>query len=228
MAVSSGFFKKIQRWVIDNESGELLFLPFQTEGNPYKSKILLVGSNSEPLLEMNASDIQLLADTLVDTKKFLDVFQNEVAEASREFKGSLKFASWVNENFGEQVVLSSINCLNSKNTDIKRLKKENDPLYLKGFEIFKEVINEFQPNVLIIQGSATLKLFLEQFENQLLNYQLDDLTMSVQELEEKETITKLSLNSGKEVNILVSRSMGAFGKEGRTFRKFKENLKQLL
>ncbi|MDI7743140.1 RNA 2'-phosphotransferase [Lysinibacillus fusiformis] len=228
MAVSTGFMKKIQRWAIDEQSGEILFLPFQTEGNPYKSKVVLAGANPEPLLQVDASDFQIFAETLVDANLFSDLFPDEIAEASREYKGSLNFAAWVKENLHEQVVLSSINALNLDAGELKPLKKEQDPLYVKGFDILKEVINEFQPEVLIIQGSTAYKLFMEQYKEQLVDVEVDDLTMSVQALEQKGVIAKLSLNNDRKVNILVCRSMGAFGKEGKTFGEFKEIMRNLI
>lgn len=228
MAVSTGFLKKIERWAVDENSGEILFLPFQADGNPYKSRILLVGTMPEPLLQVDASDFQMLAETLVDSTLFSDLFQHEVMEASREYKGSLNFASWVKQQYDEQIVLSSINCLNLENEELKLLKKEKDPLYLNGFEIFKEVINEFEPEVLVIQGSNAFKLFMEQFKYELVDVEVDDLALSVQALEQKGVIAKLRLGSGRNVNILVCRSMGAFGKDGKTFGEFKAILEALL
>ncbi|MDN4494657.1 RNA 2'-phosphotransferase [Ureibacillus aquaedulcis] len=228
MAISTGFLKKIQRWVIDNESGEVLFLPFQAQGNPYKSRVLLVGAFPEPLLQVNAADFPILAETLVDKDLFTDLFRDEIEEASREYKGAINFASYVAEALNEQVVLSSINCLNLESTELKQLKKDKDPLYLDGFTIFKEVVDEFEPEVLIVQGSSAFKLFIEQFKARLVDLEVDDLALSVQALEQKGVIAKLELDSGKIVNILVCRSMGAYGKEGKTFGEFKANLKQLL
>ncbi|MFC7687994.1 hypothetical protein [Ureibacillus sp. GCM10028918] len=228
MAVSAGFLKKIQRWVIDDQSGEMLFLPFQSQGNPYKSKMLLVGATPEPLIQVNTSDFEILAETLVDSSLFGDLFQDEIGEASREYKGSLNFASWVKENLNEQVVLSSINCLNLENAEFKQLKKDRDPLYLKGFDIFTDVINELEPEILVIQGSPAYKLFMEHFKEQLEDIEVEDMAISVQTLEQKGVIAKLRLNNGRNVNILVCRSMGAFGKEGKTFIEFKATIEELL
>ncbi len=228
MAVSTGFLKKIQRWTVDEQSGEILFLPFQTQGNPYKARVLLVGAYPEPVLQVNLADLQILAETLMETNLFSDLYRDEIEEVSREYKGSLNFAAWLKENLHEQVVLSSINCLNLETAELKQLKKDKDPLIWRGYEVFKEVMNEFNPDILIIQGSAAFKSFMEQFKDQLIDFEAADMAMSVQTLEQKGTIAKLSLNNGRNVNILVSRSMGAFGKEGKTFGELKRNLSQLL
>lgn len=228
MPVSKGFLKKIQQWVVDEQSGEVLFLPFQAQGNPYKSKVLLVGATPEPLIQVNTSDIDILAETLVDSNLFSDLFRDEVEEASREYNGTLNFAAWAKENFNEQIVLSSINCLNLENVELKQLKKEKDPLYLKGFDIFKNVLNEFEPKIVVIHGTSAYKLFMEQFKEQLVDIEVDDIALSVQALEQKGVIGKFRLNNGRNVNILVCRSMGTFGKEGKTFGEFKDTLKQLL
>jgi len=228
MSVSVGFLKKIQQWISDDSSEEILFLPFQTQGNPYKAKVLLAGAYPEPPIQVKEEDSQILADTLVDANLFQDLFQNEISTASREYRGSLNFAAWGKEHLQQQIVLSSINCLNVKSAQLKRLKKEDDPLYLKGFSIFEEVLNEFEPEVLVIQGSTAFKLFVDQFKDRLVDVEVDDLTMSVQALQQRGVIAKLCLNNGRNVNILVSKSMATFGKEGKTFGEFKDILKQLL
>jgi hypothetical protein len=228
MTVSTGFFRRIQQWILDEQSGNISFLPFQVDGNPYKSKILLVGANPEPLTHLDTEYMKILADTLVDPKLFQDLFQDEIPAASREYKGSLNFASWMKANLNETVTLSSINCLNLDDVQLKQMKKEKNPLYLKGFEVFEEVVNEFEPQLLIIQGSQAYKLFIDQFKEQLKDYEMDNLALSVQLLEQKGKIAKFFLNSGKSVNVLVCRSMGAFGKEGKSFGAFKEILHQVL
>ncbi|RHW32751.1 hypothetical protein D1B33_16420 [Lysinibacillus yapensis] len=224
MTVSMGFFRKIEQWLIDEQSGEILFLPFQADGNAYKSKVLLVGSQPEPLIQIGNADIQFLADALVDRHLFQDVFQEEISEASREYRGALNFASWMKENLKQQVVFSSLNCLNVEDELLKQLKKSKDPLYLRGFEIFKEVIDELEPELLIIQGAPTFKQFIERFKEHLADYAEEDLLQSVQVLEQKGSIGQLKLNNGKKAQILVCRSMGAFGKTGKSFGEFKSIL----
>ena len=91
MAVSAGFYKKIQQWVIDEQSGDVAFRPFQTDGNPYMSNVFLVNTNPEPLAEIYASDLKLHADSLVDTNLFEELNRGQLNVSSREYKGNLNF-----------------------------------------------------------------------------------------------------------------------------------------
>lgn len=229
MTVSRGFYKKIQQWVMDNETGEITFLPFQADANPYKSKVFLVGASPEPKFELNLEDLEIYVESLVDAKLFQDLFAQEIKEASREYKGCINFASWMKEHFKENIVLTNTNCLFKENAqEVKQMKKEGHPLYKKGFQIFEDVVNEFEPEVLILQGSSSYKAFIDQFEGRLIEYKGKDTQDTVAQLEQQGVIAKLPLNNGKNVNVIVCRSMGYFGKEGNSFGDFKATLEQIL
>lgn len=225
MSVSKGFFKKIQQWAVDKQSDSIAFLPFQGDGNPYKSKVFLVGTKPELEFHMDAGDIEIYADSLVDSRLFHDVFHDEM---SREYIGSINFAKWVKEHLNESVTLSSINCYISDPANLKQLKKSKDPLYIQGFEVFQQVLHEFEPYILILHGASTFKLFLNQFQHQLVDFKEQDLKETVANLEQKGVIAKLPLNNGRYINVLVCRSMGYFGKEGNSFGHLKSTLNKLL
>ncbi|MEK9196725.1 hypothetical protein [Ureibacillus sp. FSL E2-3493] len=225
MSVSKGFLKKIQSWAVDKKSDSIAFLPFQGDGNPYKSKVFLVGAKPELHFHLDAGDIEIYADSLVDSKLFHDVFHDEM---SREYKGSINFAKWVEEHLNASVTLSSVNCFISDPDNLKQLKKSKHPLYIQGFEVFQQVLNEFEPNILVLQGASAYKLFFEQFQHQLVELREQDINETVANLERKGVIAKLQLNNGGIVDVLVCRSMGYFGKEGNSFRQIKSTLTQLL
>ena len=226
MTVSTGFNRKIQKWVL-NEEGKITFHPFKVDGNPYKSKVFLVSATPEPYLSVDPRDLKLHIDSLVDSTTFQDLYFDELKATSREYKGSLNFVNWAKEQLKENVVLTYINSLNLDNPQhLKLLKKQKDPLYQQGLKVFKEVLVEFSPSILIIQGTTAWKQFLEQFETHLMDFEATGLT--VQQLESKGVIAKLQLENGVVADILVCRSMGYFGKEGASFAEFKKTLEQLL
>ncbi len=229
MTVSRGFYKKIQQWIMDNEIGDCTFQPFQVDGNPYKSKVFLVGASPEPKLEINYNDLNLYVESLVDIELFQDAFSEELQTASREYKGCLKFISWMKEHYNENIVLTNVNCLPVESAQkLKQMRKEQHRLYKRGLEIFEEVVNEFEPEILVLQGSSSYKSFIDNFGDKLVDFIGKDTSDTVQQLEQKGVIAKLPLKNGKNVNILVCRSMGYFGKEGSTFGDFKATLERIL
>ncbi|MEL3959852.1 hypothetical protein [Lysinibacillus endophyticus] len=226
MTVSTGFNRKIQKWVL-NEQGKVAFQPFKVDGNPYKSKIFLVSATPEPYISVDPLDIRLHIDSLVDSIAFQELYYDEIKASSREYKGCLNFVIWAKEHLKENVVLSYINSLYIDSPQqLKHLKKQKDPLYQQGLDVFKEVLVEFSPSILIVQGTTAWKQFLEHFETQLIDF--DSKGLTVQQLESKGVVAKIQLDSGEVVNILVCRSMGYFGKEGASFTEFKNALEQLL
>lgn len=227
MTVSMGFYKVIKQWVIDSETGNITFQPFQADGNPYKSNVFLVGASPELNLEIAMNNLKLYVESLVDGKLFQETFAQELQSASREYKGSLNFVSWMKERYNENVVLTNVNCLSTENAQmLKQMKKQEHPLYKRGLQIFEEVLNEFAPEIVILQGSSAYKAFIEHFGDRLIDFVSTNDT--VQQLEQKGVLAKFPLKNGKNINIIVSRSMSYFGKEGNSFGKFKATINRIL
>ncbi|KGR79270.1 hypothetical protein [Ureibacillus manganicus] len=227
MAVSAGFYKKIEQWVLNPQLDEISFQPFQTNGNPYRSNVFLIGETPEPYLQIDADDLDLYAQSLVDREVFQELFYEELKSASREYRGCIHFMDWMKENYNEVVVFSYLNCLHVEDPNYyKELKMRQDPLYAKGMEILPELLDEFAPKMVIVQGAANWKQFIERFEEQLID--VTDIKQSVQQLESKGVLAKLPLTSGESVSVLACRSMGNFGKTGSTFGELKQIINQLL
>lgn len=226
MTVSAGFYKKIYDWVIDEKSGKVAFQPFQVDGNPYKSKVILVRATPESLPQEDLKDVKLYVDSLVDAKLFKELNSHQIKTVSREYKGCINFVTWMKEHYSENVVLANVNSLVESTQHLKQIKKKNDALYKKGIKIFEEVLNEFKPEIIILQGSTVLKQFREQFENQLIFH--NDSFEKVQQLEQMGVFAEFPLQNGQRVKILGCRSMTYFGKDGVNFGEFKFTLDQLL
>jgi len=227
MAVSAGFYKKIKQWMIDSEAGKIAYQPFQANGNPYKAKIFIIGATPEPHLQIHPDNLDFYARFLVDSEGFQEIFQEEINAASREYKGCLNFMEWMKGNHNETVVLSYLNSLYVENTQsLKELKKQKHPLFTKGTQLLQEILNEFAPKILIVQGASNWKLFLDQFGDQLVD--VVSINESVQQLESRGVVAKLLLTNGEEVNVLACRTLGNFGKTGTSFSELKQIVLNLL
>lgn len=227
MTVSAGFYKKIEQWVVDSKEQKIAFQPFQANGNPYKSNTFIITATPEPFLQIDLDDLDIFAESLVSSNEFQELFSEEIKTASREYKGCLNFMEWMKTNYGENVVLSYLNCLYVEDSrQYKEMKKQNMPLYERGMAILQELLNEFSPKVVIVQGATNWKQFLELYGEQLTV--VADLNQSVQQLETQGVLAKLSLENGEVVNILACRSLGNFGKTGTSFSVLKQTINDLL
>lgn len=228
MAISLGFYKKIFNWVTEEESERTLFKPFQIDGNPYKSRVFLVNLNPNPVLKVEENSVRIFADALVDNELLHDLYRLELSQASREFKGSMQFAAWMKKQFGENIVLTSVNAYQTDEPkELKAIKKTDPANYQRGFDIFKAVMNEFQPEVVILQGTAALEQFKVLYNKQLVIYN-SSISLKVQELENIGVFAELHYENGKTAKIMACRSMGYFGKEGASFEIFKKRLKEIV
>lgn len=227
MVVSTGFYRKVEKWLVDEQTGEKLYKPFQVSGNPYKANVFLVNTMASPVLATEKSYIKLFADGLVDEEILHELYAGELANASREYKGSVQFAKWLYKVSGEQAVLTSLNAYEVDDVkDAKLIKKQHPAQYERGQEIFDEVFEEFAPKIVILQGKAAVEQFQERFAEGLILKNTKHT--KIQDLEEAGLFATLHLEDGRMVEVFATRSMAYFGKDGASFEKFKKNLKKAL
>lgn len=226
MPISVGFYKKVSQWLMDTSLESVKFRPFLTKGNPYKSRIFLVSSNAVPYFHVENNSEKIFAESLVNRPLLEELYFSELQAAPREFQGSLQFEAWL-EAQGHSLLYTSLNAYQLNGQDDVKLAKQNDEEnYARGERIFKEVLHEFQPEILILQGATALNQFKKQFAENLVLYY--PTITKVQLLEEAGPFAEMHFANGKKMLVFVTRSMGYFGQDGAKFEKFKEKLMEAL
>ena len=225
MGVSIGFQRKINDWIVSQEQ-EVIFQPFLVDGNPYKSRIFVVGGFPQPKLEIDSFERAQYIESLVDVELF-DILYGEKMQ-SRENKGIVAFMRWLQEVCGEVVVNTNVTTLMADSAkQLKQFKKIAPQDYERGFQVFREVLEEFQPEMLILHGADALKPFRHQFNDCLVDYY--GHIEKVQELEEVGVFGEIHFHAERKVKILACRSLSMYGKSGEKFADFKQHvLDQLL
>lgn len=227
MTVSVGFYKKMHNWIIDEYTGEIVFRPFQVNGNPYKSKVLIVGITPEPLMERELDNPRIYADSLVDGELFEELNESRLKEVSREYKGVQNFVKYMKERYNEDVIISNVNCYIAEDANtLKKMKGLKNPLIVKGERIFREVVEEFSSPLIILQGTKTLKEFTDAFSEQL--HYKTDFSLPIQEIENQGIFAELTLSNGNVCKVLACRSMSYFNKNGSKFEQLKVNIDTII
>lgn len=212
---------------MDVEKNEVRYRPFIMDGNPYKSRVFLVGSNAIPFFMVEQGDEKSFADALLNQDLLEDLYDRDIHDAPREFKGSLHFAKWLQKEFNETTVYTSLNAFQVETADeLKKVKKENPQAFARGQVIFDEVFNEFQPEIIILQGTAALNQFKEMYAERLVIY--NSTITKVQQLEVEGPFAEMLDQNGKKVYIFATRSMSYFGKDGLKFGDFKNKIREFL
>ncbi|WP_042470340.1 hypothetical protein [Bacillus ndiopicus] len=225
MAVSAGFYKKIKAWVTDGDA-QLAFRPFQVDGNPYKSKMLVVGAFATPKIESDTTDERVYIEALVNAQLFEEMYGFEMRQKSREYLGTLHFIEWIKEELNTCATITYMNVLQARDAkEFKLTHKENLALYSRGQEVFGEIVEEFQPEFIVLHGTEAVQQFRTHFAEQLADYYSQ--VNKVQQLEEYGVFGELHCKNGHIVKVLACRSMSYYGKEGKAFQQFKEKLKSL-
>lgn len=212
---------------MDEAKSKVAYRPFLIDGNPYQSRIFLVGSNALPLFKVKQGGEKSFADALVNQDILEDLYADELLHAPREVKGSFHFADWLQKEFNEPVVYTTINTYQVESTEaFKQIKRENPEAISRGQVIFDEVLNEFQPEFIVLQGTAALNQFKELYAERLVIYNVT-LTKVLQ-LEEDGPFAEMLDANGKRVYIFATRSMAYFGKIGSKFEGFKGKIREKL
>ena len=224
MGISIGFHRKVNDWILSQEQ-EVVFRPFLVDGNPYKSRVFVVGAFPQPNLNIQPDEQQQYIESVVDVALFDSVYGEKMQ--SRENKGVTAFAQWLKETCGEAVVNTNVMTLMADSVkQLKEFKKTIPQDYEKGFQVFREVLEEFQPEIVILHGADALKQFRHQFEDCLIDYYAH--IEKVQELEEVGAFAEIHFHEERKVKILACRNLSMYGKTGEKFAHFKKNVRQQL
>lgn len=226
MPVSIGFYKKIYEWLVNETQTTVAFRPFLTNGNPYKSRIFLVGSNAVPLFKVAVKEAPIFAEGLINRELFMQQFHEQYLTAPRDFKGSIYFNQWL-EQLGETVIYTTLNTYQLENANDAKIAQKEDALnFARGQQIFNEVLQEFQPKIIVLQGTSAFNQFKTMYEESLVIF--NPAITKVALLEEQGPFAEMHYVTGKKALIFVTRSLSYFGKDGKNFEQFKENLMRIL
>ena len=220
MGVSIGFQRKINDWILSQEQ-EIIFRPFLVDGNPYRSRVFIVGAFPQPKLDIQPGEQQQYIESLVDIELF-DSHYGDLLQ-SRDNKGVTAFTQWLKEEYSEVVVNTNVTTLMADSAkQLKEFKKTTPQDYEKGFQVFREVLEEFQPEIVILHGADALKQFRHQFKDCLIDYYAH--IEKVQELEEVGAFAEIHFHEERKVKILACRNLSMYGKSGEKFADFKQHV----
>ena len=215
MAISVGFYKHVNKWLVDQHSNELIFRPFETNMNPYKADVFIVGAHPTPVLNLSMEQSKLYANALVNRDEFMELFPDYFKSTSRDVKGAIRLTETL-EKYGISTVISYVNALTAKNlTDLKKQKKDNKEAFEYGTEIFKNVLDEIQPPIILLHGSYAL----EQFRQNLAGFfvEFGHNTRKLEDLIDEGVFGKIMYKNGKESIVLVSKSLASFKENDEDF-----------
>lgn len=224
MGVSIGFNRKINEWML-SEEGRVAFRPFLVDGNPYKSRIFVAGAFPHPIIEVDEDEHEEYIEALVDGELW-EAFYGEKM-VSKEHKGTVAFIQWLKDTCGETAVYGNVTaCMADSAKQLKEYSKTSPEDYEKGFRVFQETVEEFQPEFLILHGTDAVKQFRKYFGNALLDQHTQ--IEKVQDLEETGVFAEWNLSSGKKVRVIACRNLRYYGKMGLAFELFKKRLQTIL
>ena len=225
MAISVGFYKHVSKWVVDEQTAKVLYRPFEADENPYKASVFIVGSHPAPLLELPDDCTQTYASALVNREEFNRLFPDYLMSTSRDVKGAIRFSDALKQH-GIVSTISYVNALTALNlTELKKQKKENAEQYKRGLEIFKEVVEEFKPPVILLHGNYALEQFRQNFAEYFIEF--GHSTRSVSELSGAGNFGKIIHDDGKETLLFACKSLSYFKENDESFLQLIEHLKSV-
>ena len=223
MAVSQGFYRTITDWIYSEQRNEICFRPFQTAGNPYKTKCFLVCAYPDTILNVSNEESSLFAEALLDKELFEHLYGDECD--SKETRGIQKFSHWYKTIEESPLVVTYLNCLQTNGlTALKLAKKDSPKDYRKGEKLFEQVLLEFLPQCIIVSGNEALKMLRKQYHEIIIDYH--QTITKAKDLEQLGVFAKISLSSGHIVHVFACRHMSQFNE--KTMENLKNSVKTLL
>lgn len=221
MVVSPGFERKIRQWLFNNGRRDLQLRPFLTEGNPYRSKCFVVGIFPQKRLPINMGNLGRHVEALLHRELFSYLYGDLIE--SREKKGIDRFFSWYYKQFAHYPVWAFLNAIEFQDEEHYKLYRKLEPeAFQIGHSVFLEILEEFQPEHLILYGNKVLKEFRSQFSEVLIDSR--STIEKCSELVELGAFAKMYYDNGKMVKIYAVPSISLFAEEQKQFQKLLHHL----
>lgn len=222
MSISVGFYKYVYKWITDEQTGEPIYRPFETNVNPYMAKVFIVGSHPTPLLELEKEHVSFYANSLVDRDEYNRLFAGSLSK-SREYNGALRFSNVLESTYAVPSAISYINALTADSLiDLKNQKQENSALFYRGFEIFKEVLEELKPPIVLLHGSYALEQFRIMFEGYAIEF--GSTNRKLKELEGEGKFGKIQHDDGSESILFACKSLAYFKENNEQYRNYMDQI----
>ena len=204
--------------------------PYISKRNPYDSKVFLVGINPATLITPMQLNIDEYIGLLKNYEEFMEFYsmsresQNK-SKISRTRMGINSLVNWIEQEFNTGVIETDIFTDPTKN--IKELNNIDKNILNKSIEKFWEVLLEFQPDIVILYSLLALNEFkkLVISKNKEIKYYSEE--DKIEYIEEKCPYAKLNIGT-KDVNIIACRHLMYYGNNGNSFKKLRENIKNII
>ena len=204
--------------------------PYISKRNPYDSKVFLVGINPATPITPMQLNIDEYIGLLKNYEEFMEFYsksresQNK-SKISRTRIGINSLVNWIEQEFNTGVIETDIFTYPTKN--VKELNNIDKNILNKSIEKFWKVLLEFQPDIVILYGSLALNEFkkLVISKNEEIKYYSEE--DKIEYIEEKCPYAKLNIGT-KDVNIIACRHLMYYGNNGNSFKKLRENIKNII
>ena len=204
--------------------------PYISKRNPYDSKVFLVGINPATLITPMQLNIDEYIGLLKNYEEFMEFYsksresQNK-SKISRTRMGINSLVNWIEQEFNTGVIETDIFTYPTKN--VKESNNIDKNILNKSIEKFWQVLLEFQPDIVILYGSLALNEFkkLVISKNEEIKYYSEE--DKIEYIEEKCPYAKLNIGT-KDVNIIACRHLMYYGNNGNSFKKLRENIKNII
>ena len=204
--------------------------PYISKRNPYDSKVFLVGINPATLITPMQLNIDEYIGLLKNYEEFMEFYsksresQNK-SKISRTRMGINSLVNWIEQEFNTGVIETDIFTYPTKN--VKESNNIDKNILNKSIEKFWQVLLEFQPDIVILYGSLALNEFKKLIisKNKEIKYYSEE--DKIEYIEEKCPYAKLNIGT-KDVNIIACRHLMYYGNNGNSFKKLRENIKNII
>ena len=224
--------KQLREMCTQTLKGKAYYRPYICNGDISNMDIFFVGINpATPICEENL-DLDAYILLLNNYEKFVEYYkamrlEQGKTEFSRTRLGINSFMSWLRQQTNLSIAETNINAYPTAN--LKQLKHEPKEITGKGKRVFRQLLLNIQPKIIILHGKDTVGNFSEMLcKEGLCNGTNIDLSCRIEQMEECLPLTLIRYPNGSTGTVLACRHFMYYGKNGDSFVRFKENVKLIL
>lgn len=208
------------------------FRPYVCKGSTGKHGIFVVGINPATAILSTQVTIDQYVSSLNNPGLFDEIYSGErtktsVNSSSRTRLGINSFVKWLGQYTEMSILETNVNAYPAPN--YRSLKSKSEAIKRKGYEIFRTVIMEYEPRILIFHSVKAIRAFNNVLEVcGLSTSQQVNTSKDIGSLEKESPLYDFCYKSGKEATVMACRHLRLYGYEGNSYNKFKTEILRVL
>lgn len=207
------------------------FRPWICRGNPLESKTFLVGINPATPICSEEIDLDSYVRMLEDSDAFLKFYSERRVKAGKTRisptrQGIHSFGRWLEEKTQAPVIETNVIAYPTKNVD--ELSLISDDVIEQGRQIFRRLLMEIRPTLIIIHGADAVPHFLAVVKEEKLVEESLVIKGKISQMEKDSPILSFTYSTGETATVFACRHLVRYKEKGLSYELFRSKIEEFM